>query len=52
MMTKKDYIAIARILNVNSGKDEVVSELMKYMAKDNPLFDEEKFYKACYEYTK
>lgn len=52
MLTKKDHIAIAEIINVNAGRDEVVDALVEYMKKDNPLFNEDKFRKACYAYTK
>jgi hypothetical protein len=53
MMTRKDYVETARILNkfVNyidkNDFDELVFEFSEWFASDNPRFDESKFYDAC-----
>ena len=55
MLTKKDYEAIARIVNVlvdnenNSNRDDLVEHLSDYFEKDNPNFDKDLFHKACYK---
>ena len=48
MMTKKDYIAIAKIIN-KFGKIEhmLLLKMCEYFKKDNPNFDEDKFIEAC-----
>ena len=44
MMTKKDYIAIATILNKYSDADHMILlKLCQYFKKDNPKFNEDKF---------
>ena len=46
MMTKKDYIGIAKILNKYIGKDSehmLLLKLCQYFKKDNPKFNEDKF---------
>ena len=46
MMTKKDYIAIAKILNKYSWKDSdhmILLKLCQYFKEDNPNFDADKF---------
>lgn len=58
MMTRKDYKAIADILNdqqadFNEGDDGnlllkiVAHRLSSYMAQDNPNFNRSKFLEAC-----
>jgi len=54
METKKDFIAIAKIINVNQNKaygyinlKVLVDELSKYYASQNPNFDKKKFSSAC-----
>ena len=44
MMTKKDYIAIAKIIN-KFGKVEhmLLLKMCEYFKKDNPNFDADKF---------
>lgn len=55
MASKKDYEAIARIikdLTTEEGdiaQGYLMEELSDYFEKDNPKFDRDKFYKACYE---
>ena len=44
MMTKKDYIAIATILNKYSNAEHMILlKLCEYFRKDNPNFDSDKF---------
>jgi hypothetical protein len=53
MMTRKDYVETAKILNkfVNdidkNDFDDLVFEFSEWFASDNPRFDEQKFYDAC-----
>lgn len=57
MMTRKDYIETAKILNdfidrIDS-KDfqDLVFEFSEWFLSDNPRFDEEKFFNACMKET-
>ena len=44
MMTKKDYIAIATILNKYSNSEHMILlKLCEYFKKDNPKFNADKF---------
>ena len=44
MMTKKDYIAIATILNKYSNSEHMILlKLCEYFSKDNPNFNADKF---------
>jgi len=44
MMTKKDYIAIATILNKYSDADHMILlKLCQYFKEDNPNFNADKF---------
>ena len=44
MMTKKDYIAIATILNKYSHSEHMILlKLCQYFKKDNPKFNADKF---------
>ena len=46
MMTKKDYIAIATILNKYSNAEHMILlKLCEYFRKDNPNFNANKFIK-------
>jgi hypothetical protein len=53
MMTRKDYVETAKILNmfVDSMDSHVFSDLVfefsEWFASDNPRFDENKFHDAC-----
>jgi len=55
MMTKKHYIEIAEIIERRTGITEsshdiiklIIKDLCNYFIQDNPLFDSEKFKKAC-----
>ena len=47
MMTKKDYIAIANILNKYSDAEHMILlKLCEYFRKDNPNFNADKFLDA------
>lgn len=53
MMSRKDYKVIAEIVN-NTNKEyslidrcELAERLAGYFASNNPLFDADKFIKAC-----
>lgn len=52
MMTRKDYISTAEILNYISDKihpavfSKTVNDFAEMFAKDNPRFDVKKFHKA------
>jgi hypothetical protein len=55
MMTRKDYVETAKILNqFVDGMDsrvfqDLVFEFSEWFSADNPRFDEDKFSVACYE---
>lgn len=55
MATKKDYEAIGKVINDltdserNIDRDDLVEHLSDYFGKDNPSFDRDLFYKACYK---
>jgi hypothetical protein len=52
MMTRKDYVATAEILNYASNKmhpalfAKVVNDFAEMFAKDNPRFDVSRFHEA------
>lgn len=45
-MTKKDYIAIAAVLNANLANDALVADMADMLEEDNPRFDRERFMRA------
>jgi hypothetical protein len=53
MMTRKDYVETAKILNQFSDTidshvfQDLVFEFSEWFASDNPRFDENKFWDAC-----
>ena len=48
MMTKKDYIEIAKILNkYRYDEHMIILKLCKLFKKDNKLFNADKFIEAC-----
>jgi hypothetical protein len=55
MMTRKDYVETAKILNNfvdvidKNDFDDLVFQFSEWFASDNPRFDEQKFYDACIE---
>ena len=53
MMTRKDYVETAKILNMFSDSmdshvfNDLVFEFSEWFSADNPRFDENKFWDAC-----
>jgi hypothetical protein len=53
MMTRKDYVETAKILNQFSDTipshvfQDLVFEFSEWFSADNPRFDENKFWDAC-----
>jgi hypothetical protein len=53
MMTRKDYVETAKILNMFSETidshvfQDLVFEFSEWFSADNPRFDENKFWDAC-----
>jgi hypothetical protein len=53
MMTRKDYVETAKILNQFATEidsktfQDLVFEFSEWFASDNPRFDENKFWDAC-----
>ena len=53
MMTRKDYIETAKILNMFADSidthvfQDLIFEFSEWFASDNPRFDENKFWDAC-----
>ena len=49
MMTRKDYVATAEILNGFKDLigDQLVFEFSEWFSADNPRFDETRFWDAC-----
>jgi len=53
MMTRKDYVETAKILNLFAENidshvfQDLVFEFSEWFASDNPRFDENKFWDAC-----
>jgi len=55
MMTKKDFEAVAKVLNFSSAfgspqwetRQWIASELAELFANDNPNFDRDRFMEAC-----
>jgi hypothetical protein len=54
MMTRKDYVEVAKILNkfvdrIDSHDfNDLVFEFSEFFLADNPRFNEDKFDEACY----
>ena len=46
-MTKKDYIKLAEVLANENNIPDIVHTLCIVLKKDNPLFNPDKFKKAC-----
>jgi hypothetical protein len=53
MMTRKDYVETAKILNNfvdvidKNDFDDLIFQFSDWFTSDNPRFDEQKFYDAC-----
>jgi hypothetical protein len=58
MMTRKDYVETARILNkykdsINSNDFiDLIDDFCFWFEQDNPNFNNEKFEEACFNVTK
>ena len=59
MMSRKDYIQVSKMLNSHienqnccdkfiAGVDELVLEFIKFFESDNPNFDSDRFWEACF----
>lgn len=49
-MTRKDYVAIAKVFQVQFKSVDVlrcINDISDMLAKDNARFDRERFLKAC-----
>lgn len=54
MLTRRDYVVLAKIVRKETvggyiAKYSFVCAMMDYCKADNPNFDRDKFYAACYE---
>jgi hypothetical protein len=53
MMTRKDYVETAKILNLFAESidshvfQDLIFEFSEWFSADNPRFDENKFFDAC-----
>jgi len=53
MMTRKDYVETAKILNLFADSidshvfQDLIFEFSEWFSADNPRFDENKFFDAC-----
>lgn len=46
-MTRKDYVAVAKILKAAQSVDDVKTELAGLFKRENPAFDKDRFFAAC-----
>jgi len=46
-LTKKDYVAVAKIIKGANNKEDLTQGLTAYFKGTNSLFDEERFLIAC-----
>ena len=46
-MTRKDYEAIANILNSHNANDQMIEDFARMLRNDNPRFDDSQFWDAC-----
>jgi hypothetical protein len=49
MMTRKNFIAIAKILNENKASHKMIEDFGNYFYDENERFDYHKFLVACTE---
>ena len=53
MMTRKDYVETAKILNLFADNidshvfQDLIFEFSEWFSADNPRFDEDRFWSAC-----
>jgi hypothetical protein len=58
MMTRKDYVATAEILNRNADElgsnllDTLANQFIEMFENDNPRFNADKFWEACFNESK
>jgi len=58
MMTRKDYVATAEILNKNAYElgsnllDTLANQFIEMFENDNPRFNADKFWEACFNESK
>jgi hypothetical protein len=58
MMTRKDYVATAEILNKNADElgsnllDTLANQFIEMFENDNPRFNADKFWEACFNESK
>ena len=58
MMTRKDYVATAEILNQNADAlganllDTLTNQFIEMFENDNPRFNADKFWEACFKESK
>lgn len=45
--SKKDYVAVAAIIKSSADKKTIAERLAAHYAKDNALFDRDRFLTAC-----
>ena len=46
-MTRKDYEAIAHILNSHDASDQMIEDFARMLRNDNPRFDDSRFWDSC-----
>ena len=46
-MTRKDFIAIAKVIKTTSTKKQLINELCIIFKQSNSLFNKDKFINAC-----
>jgi hypothetical protein len=58
MMTRKDYVSTAEILNKNADElgsnllDTLANQFIEMFENDNPRFNADKFWEACFNESK
>ena len=57
MMTRKDYVATAEIINSYAGEiklevlEDLVNDFIEMFAEDNERFDSDRFWEECFKNT-
>ena len=57
MMTRKDYVATAEIINSYAGEiktevlEDLVNDFIEMFANDNERFDGDRFWEECFKNT-
>ena len=58
MMTRKDYVATAEIINSYADEiktevlEDLVNDFIEMFAEDNERFDSDRFWEECFKNTK